>query len=113
MHGQPKWFTQPHDDDPGFGGYDVCEPNPEAVETPWIVAHVEDEETAGQIVVAVNSHDSLVAALRHIAWEPLTDDAEADERTCLDEVQRIARAALHEARPSPREAPGRGVEAAS
>ena len=37
---------------------------------------------------------SAGGALRHIAFEPLTDDAEASAVKCLAEAVRIARAAL-------------------
>ena len=39
----------------------------------------------------------LKAALEYIAFEPLTDDAEASHAQCLEEAIRIARAALQAA----------------
>lgn len=52
---------------------------------------------AAYLVTAANAYPLLFAALRHIAYEPLTDDAEASPRKCLDEATRIAREALDKA----------------
>lgn len=42
--------------------------------------------------------DRLLVALDHIAREPLTDDAEASDRDCLDEAVSIAQAAITKAK---------------
>jgi uncharacterized membrane protein len=38
--------------------------------------------------------EGMAKALHHIAFEPLTDDMEADAATCLQEATRIAARAL-------------------
>jgi hypothetical protein len=51
-------------------------------------------EACGVIEPAADNRAKLLAALRHIAFEPLTNDSEATDLQCLAEAVRIAKAVI-------------------
>jgi hypothetical protein len=59
------------------------------------VSYSGDDPKIGEISRRLNAHDDLVATLQAIAWTVNPENPESEARiTCLDEVERIARAAL-------------------